>query len=33
MQAFLISVAVGLFFGLVMWLVIRWFNIDGRDDD
>lgn len=28
MKALIISVAIGFFFGLVMWLIIKWFDID-----
>ena len=28
MKALLISVAIGFFFGLLMWLIIKWFDID-----
>ena len=31
MKALIISVGVGLFFGLVMWIIIKWFGMD--DDD
>ena len=31
MNALVISVGVGLFFGLVMYLIIRWFGWD-KDD-
>ena len=28
MKALMISVIIGLLFGLFMWLIIKWFNID-----
>ena len=28
MKALIISVAIGFFFGFVMWLIIKWFDID-----
>ena len=31
MRALVISVMIGLFYGLIMYLIIKWFNMD--DDD
>lgn len=28
MKILIVSVGIGLFFGLSMWLIIKWFDID-----